>query len=97
MNRSSSITCLGATGISAAMVLPSLSAETPGPAKASAAIGEKPLVHRDAPAVYAPTPDGATVIWPVPGFSVGWVGLPGEGIFRSGADCARRWVWLCAA
>ena len=91
MNRRSFITRLGATGISAAMASPSLSAETPGPAKASAAIGEKPLVYRDAPAVYAPTPERGDGDLAGAGIFRGVGGVRGEGIFRSGADCARRW------
>lgn len=65
MNRRHFITQLGATGIATTIASPSQGAE-------AAAKADAPVL-RDAPAVYAPTPDGATVIWPVTGHSAGWV------------------------
>lgn len=78
MNRRNFLKNAGLAGLGAGLAGPLFAAEKPSPAPAgSRAPG--------APAVYAPTPDGATVIWPVSGNSIGWVeygeaGSPAPGL-----------------
>lgn len=65
MNRREFIASISATGLATAL-----------PAPAAEPV---PAAERDAPAVYAPTPDGATILWPVSSHSVGWVEYGDEG------------------
>lgn len=60
MKRREFIAGMGATGLAVA-------------AGARAAVAAPRPVAADSPAVYAPGPDGATVVWPVTEFSAGWV------------------------
>lgn len=66
MNRRELLKTAGIAGLAAQL-----------PNRGSAASAESAI---GSPAVYAPTTDGATVIWPVPGPSLGWVeyGLKGQ-------------------
>jgi hypothetical protein len=61
MNRREFLTSLSASGLAAAVAGPALAATAAAP------------VERDTPAVYAPTSDGATILWPVSRASAGWV------------------------
>lgn len=73
MHRRRFLTRLGVSGLAAAVAAPAISAETNAPAAARPTIPPPPPLRPDSPAVYAPTPEGATVLWPVAGPSVGWV------------------------
>jgi hypothetical protein len=72
MNRRRFLHQVGATGISAAIAGPALGAESPA-TNAPAVTPTPPPVVPDSPAVYAPTPDGVVILWPVAQPSVGWV------------------------
>lgn len=66
MNRRDFLKNAGLAGLGAGFSAPLLAADKPAPAASDTPV-------RGTPAVYAPTNDGATVIWPVPVNSVGWV------------------------
>ena len=73
MNRRHFISSLSATGLSAAVAGTTLAAETGVPATTNSPPQPAAPTQRDAPAVYAPTPDGATILWPATGYCAGWV------------------------
>jgi hypothetical protein len=66
VNRRNFLKNAGLAGLGAGLAGPLFAADKATPAAPVAPV-------RGTPAVYAPTPDGATVIWPVAENSIGWV------------------------
>jgi len=73
MNRRSFISGLGAAGFASAVLPQALGAELPASSAQNTAAPDASSVVRDSPAVYAPTPEGATIVWPVREYCAGWV------------------------
>lgn len=70
MNRRTFLQSIGAAGFAGTLATPATAAEAP---TNSAPASEATAPLRDSPAVYAPTPDGAVIVWAAAPRSTGWI------------------------
>jgi hypothetical protein len=89
MNRRRLLQNAGLAGLGASLTTSLMAAQAPKPATGPRP-GSAPIPPiSEAPTVYAPTADAATVIWPVAGPSLGWVEYGEEGSGDSASQLER--------